>query len=145
MIALPQVVRLGAYGVCVDERRRLLLCRISPSVAAGGFWTLPGGGVQFGEDPVAAVLRELGEETGLTGSVGEVISVSSRVLEKRDWANGGDVHSVAIVFRVAVEPGEIRPEVGGTSDACEWLTRDAAEALPLWPLGREGFRIAFGE
>lgn len=37
----------------------MLLCRIAPGEADSGRWTLPGGGLEFGEDPADGVLREL--------------------------------------------------------------------------------------
>ncbi|MEO1088763.1 MAG: NUDIX domain-containing protein, partial [Acidobacteriota bacterium] len=50
--------RLAAYAVIVEDNR-LLLCRISPQIPAhAGKWTLPGGGLDFGETPEAAVVRE---------------------------------------------------------------------------------------
>ena len=39
----------------------------------GGFWTLPKGRVKVGEDDHQAVVREVAEETGLTGQVEAMI------------------------------------------------------------------------
>lgn len=50
-----------------DDGRLLLIRRANPP--AQGKWSLPGGRVEPGEDPRSAVLRELTEETGLTGRV----------------------------------------------------------------------------
>ena len=60
-------IRVAAYALCRDEHGRILLCHIAPSVGAGDLWTLPGGGLEFGEPPASAVLRELHEETGYRG------------------------------------------------------------------------------
>ena len=66
---LPPWTRVAAYAVCVDDSRRILLARVAPGYMAEGMWTLPGGGLQFGEEPAHAVIRELAEETGLEGRV----------------------------------------------------------------------------
>ncbi|MEJ0041170.1 MAG: NUDIX domain-containing protein [Rhizomicrobium sp.] len=58
--ALLAPFALGAHGLLVDESGRVGLVR--HSYRAG--WSLPGGGVARGEPPVAAVMRELGEELG---------------------------------------------------------------------------------
>ena len=45
----------GAYGLCRDPSGRLLLVRIAGGLDKG-FWTLPGGGIEWGEHPDAALL-----------------------------------------------------------------------------------------
>lgn len=51
----------GAYGVIFDEAGRALFCHRRDC----DFWNLPGGGVELGEAPWQAVLREVREEVGL--------------------------------------------------------------------------------
>lgn len=50
-----QRVRLAAYGWC-ERDGAVLLCRISPNGPGGGLWTLPGGGLDFGEEPVTGLV-----------------------------------------------------------------------------------------
>ncbi|MBW1840983.1 MAG: NUDIX domain-containing protein [Deltaproteobacteria bacterium] len=54
--------------VVVDDRRKMLLVkrRVEPKK---GFWCLPGGYMELGEAPEASTLRELEEETGLSGQI----------------------------------------------------------------------------
>jgi ADP-ribose pyrophosphatase YjhB (NUDIX family) len=54
---------MGVAGIAEDEKGRVLLVR--HSYTAG--WALPGGGVDHGEPPETAVIRELREEVGLSG------------------------------------------------------------------------------
>ena len=120
--------RLAAYAVAT-RGDRLLLVRLSEQTAYPGSWTLPGGGVDFGEDPRDAVLRELHEETGLSGSVDALLGVHSAVREPS--AEGPDVlHAVRIVYRVSVdaEGPLVVHDIAGSSDAAEWVGLDDVAA-----------------
>jgi len=56
-------IRRAARALVVDEQHRVLLVRLEFPTWQG--WVLPGGGVEDGEDEVAAIRRELAEEVGL--------------------------------------------------------------------------------
>jgi len=83
-----------------------------------GDWALPGGFVDYGEDPDHAVVREIAEETGLSG------------LPFRQFRAFGDPerdprgHTVSIVY-VAEIVGE-PPQVAGGDDAAQarWFPID---------------------
>jgi 8-oxo-dGTP diphosphatase len=109
--------RIAAYALCRDDDGRILLCHIAPSVGAGDLWTLPGGGLEFGESPSAAVLRELTEETGYQGEIDRM-------------------HAIRIVYGVRLIGGELRDEPDGSTDTCRWLTLDEAKGLRLGELAR---------
>src|SRR3982750_269903 len=59
------VVRPSAYGLIADDRARLAIVR-----APSGVY-LPGGGIDAGEAPEAAVAREVREECGLVVELGD--------------------------------------------------------------------------
>jgi hypothetical protein len=52
-----------ACALCVDDGRVLLARRAHPPFK--GFWDIPGGFLDEGEDPLDGLRRELKEETGL--------------------------------------------------------------------------------
>ena len=130
--------RLGAYAVAVHEGT-MLLTRISPVGYPPGEWTLPGGGVDHGESPHAAVLRELYEETGLE-------AISSRLVDVHDihlvdlgrHDEYEDYHGVHLLYAVEVDP-TITPhvvDVGGSTDLARWVPikkigRSVSPVLPM--------------
>nr|WP_272917672.1 NUDIX domain-containing protein [Nocardioides flavescens] len=101
----------------------VLLTRLSARGPHPGAWTLPGGGIDHGEDPRDAVVREVHEETGLTARPGEVLDVVSSHFE--GTAPSGrreDFHAVMVVFDAAVDAGEPRVvEQDGTTAEAAWV------------------------
>ena len=66
----------AACLVVTDDRDRVLL--VQRSVAPQkGMWCLPGGFIELGEPPESAALRELYEETGLTGRIHKLLGVTT--------------------------------------------------------------------
>lgn len=115
--------RLGAYAVALRDSR-ILLTRISPVGFPAGTWTLPGGGVDHGESPHAAVRRELHEETGLAALDVRLVDVHDvHVVDVgRDDAYE-DYHGVHVLYAVQVdidrEPQVV--DVGGSTDLVRWV------------------------
>ncbi|MCW2801380.1 MAG: hypothetical protein JWQ70_2852 [Aeromicrobium sp.] len=126
MAELARTQRLGAYAVVVHDDK-MLLTRISSAGFPVGMWTLPGGGVDHGEHPDDAVVRELYEETGLTALNIRLVDVGSIHLVGlgREGAEE-DYHGVHLLYAVTVDP-LIEPhvvEVGGTTDLAAWIPLD---------------------
>jgi ADP-ribose pyrophosphatase YjhB (NUDIX family) len=128
-------IRVAAYAFCRDDEGRLLLCHMAPSVGAGDVWTLPGGGLDFGEAPAAAVLRELAEETGYVGEITRLLDVTDRMFHGVDGTDR--MHAIRIVYEVDIVDGELRDELDGSTDTCRWVTLDEARSLRLGELARQ--------
>ena len=123
-----KIRRVGAYGVLRDRDGRVLLARNSELSAFPGLWTLPGGGVDQGEHPDDAVVREFEEETGLAVRVKGLRSVVADVFR----LPGGDLeHTDRIVYEMSAEGGTLRAEAEGTTDLVEWVAPEHVADLPL--------------
>ncbi|HEX8781221.1 MAG TPA: NUDIX domain-containing protein [Nocardioides sp.] len=123
MPSLPRRQRVAAYAVVVRDGR-ILLSRLSPRISPREQWTLPGGGLDHGEDPRDAVVREVYEETGLQATVGGTARVYSwhRPRTRRD-GEAHDFHALRIVYEGWVAPDSPAPrvlEVDGSTSAAAW-------------------------
>jgi ADP-ribose pyrophosphatase YjhB (NUDIX family) len=121
---LPIVQRVAAYAIILRDDQ-ILLSRLSDAVTRDELWTLPGGGLDHGEHPRDAVVREVQEETGLDVVVSDTARVYS-LHTPTAWRDGRrhDVHSLRLVYEGTVAPDAPAPHVvevdGSTADAA-WV------------------------
>jgi 8-oxo-dGTP diphosphatase len=125
-----KIRRVGAYGVCRDDSGRVLLARNSDLSAFPGLWTLPGGGVDQGEHPDDAVVREFTEETGLRVRIDGLRTVTADVAR----LPGSHLeHTDRIIYTVTAVGGSLTDETDGTTDLVNWVTPAELAELPLMP------------
>lgn len=132
-------VRLAAYAWC-ERDGEVLLTRIAMDGPGGGLWTLPGGGLDFGEDPLDGVIREVAEETGLDVAPGQLLGVRSAVLEPGETISGHRVQTVGLLYLGRITGGELRNETDGSSDLARWVPLGELAELPqvdllTWAIG----------
>lgn len=121
--------RLAAYAY-IEDRGRILLTQLSDSEPAAGSWTLPGGGVDWGEHPIDALHRELHEETGLSGSVDDLLAIDSRVFPADGPTGRPALHAVRLIYRMSARGRPRVVEVGGSTCAVAWVATGDVDALP---------------
>lgn len=64
---------ITVVGAIFSRGEEILACRRAPHKAAAGKWEFPGGKVEDGEQPQAALARELHEELGISAEVGDLL------------------------------------------------------------------------
>ena len=134
-------LRVAAYAV-VERRGRILLTHWRRGHLHG--WTLPGGGIEHGEDPRDAVVREVFEETGLEARVGKLLGVDSRVMIREEVPEGlaPELHTIRIVYRASVKDGPLQHEIDGSSDEARWVPLREVRSLRTLSLVQTGIRMA---
>lgn len=105
-----------------DGEGRVLLQRRAPGRAMAGLWEFPGGKVEEGERPEAALVRELEEELGIEV---EIAAVSPAAFASAD--NAGR-HMLLLLYLCHEWRGEPR-----ALDAAELAWVLPAD-MPAWPM-----------
>ncbi|MDF2693526.1 MAG: hypothetical protein K0S65_1909 [Labilithrix sp.] len=109
-----------AAGVVV-ERGKILLSRRKKGTHLAGRWEFPGGKVEPGEDPRAALQRELEEELGILTDVGEIADVTFHRYDDADKA------VLLLFFQATRKPESPEPQA---IDVAEVKWADAADLDP---------------
>lgn len=112
--------RPAAYAVVIEDEK-ILLARWVPHIP--GYkpgLTLPGGGMEPGEQPAETALREVYEETGYTVELDGLLGVHAGHFDPNP---GNDLPFCAlrIIYRAHTVGGALRSEVGGSTDLALWV------------------------
>ncbi|MFA6271637.1 MAG: NUDIX hydrolase [Patescibacteria group bacterium] len=99
---------IGAFGIIVDEKKRVLLCHRRDY----DLWNLPGGKVEANETPWDAVIREIKEETGLDAKITHLAGVYSKP----------DKNEIVFSFICEITGGEIT--LTDEADIIEYFSAD---------------------
>jgi ADP-ribose pyrophosphatase YjhB (NUDIX family) len=73
--------------------------------------------VEHGEDPYDAVVRE---DTGYQVRVEQLLGVDSRT-RRVEWDAGAVFQAMGIFYRIRITGGQLRHEVGGSTDLAAWI------------------------
>jgi len=125
--------RVAAYAL-VTSSRGFLVTQFSDRTGVAGQWGLPGGGLEAGEAPESAVMREVWEESGQVVEVGELARV-----ETSHWVGHSpagrleDFHAVRVVYRARCpQPTDpVVHDVDGTTEAAAWWLPADLDLLAL--------------
>ncbi|MBM3669558.1 MAG: NUDIX hydrolase [Actinobacteria bacterium] len=114
-MAKRSVEETSAGGLVLDERRRGAL--IGRHDRRGRMvWSLPKGHIEEGETPEAAAIREIQEETGISGSIVAPLGV----IDFWFMAENRRVHKTVHHFLLRAEGGELSSD-DAEVDSVEWV------------------------
>ncbi|HEX7849088.1 MAG TPA: (deoxy)nucleoside triphosphate pyrophosphohydrolase [Sphingomonas sp.] len=111
----------------IDSGGRVLIAQRPPGKEHAGLWEFPGGKVEPGESPEAALVRELREELGVT--------VAPENLDPLTFSSAGrgERHLLLLLYRCAVWQGEPRAL---DAAAIRWVLPDALADHDMPPADR---------
>ena len=98
--------RPAAFGLGLRDGRLALVRVTYPDKAP--FFDLPGGGVDAGESPEQALIREFGEETGLIVQVGPRLGLANQRFRRK---NGEPTNNLCTFFEVEVQGADTRLKI----------------------------------
>ncbi len=119
MSGSQKIIRPAAYAWIVKDDM-VLLCRLCEDHNMGQ-WTLPGGGLDFGENTEDGCRREVFEETGLEVKLTRLLAVDTVCGPSKE----GEMYSIRIIYQGEADSSELVAEVGGSTDLPEWVPLDA--------------------
>lgn len=134
---MERIVRMGIYGLALDESR-ILLTKLWDRGSAGGHWTLPGGGMEFGETPIETLKREFHEETGLYPEMGALLDVRSVMPHP-------NLQSIQVVYSVTATGVPRVIETEGSTVATAWIPLADLDQLPVVDLVHHSLDLSVGD
>ena len=124
-MALSMETRPAAYAVIIEQGKLLMTHWVPEDRNLSPLWSLPGGGMEPGEQADETALRETLEETGYSVAIEDILGVHAGHFPVRSAQAQKDPEALPfcalrVVFRAHIVTGELRHEVNGSSDTTRW-------------------------
>jgi len=132
----------SAGGVLVRKLKgRWMVAAIRPAGRPPGLWALPKGNIGPAEDPAAAAVREVAEETGAQGKLDRKLG-DVRYVYTQSWGEerGARIFKIVSFFLLrytAGRLGEVPPEFAHEVAEARWLPLEEAPTLLAYKGERE--------
>jgi ADP-ribose pyrophosphatase YjhB (NUDIX family) len=126
----PHLIPLAATTALIRDAQGHLLCQQRADFKHA-WWGLPGGVLEPGETPEAALAREVLEETGLHVEPMRLVGVYSSPRYIVHYPNGDASQQVTSCYECRITGGALRPDADEILHL-EFFPPDALPALPLW-------------
>ncbi len=115
----PDTAQVIALVAAFNDNKELLLLKRPNDVHQGGLWSFPGGKVETSETPLDAAVRELKEETGLSGKCWRHLGKSSHSYNDR---------TLNFLFFTCICPNSL---ILSSESIHTWVTRDQLNNYPM--------------
>lgn len=122
----PTLLTVAALAL-LDGADHVLVQRRPVASAHGGLWEFPGGKVEPGEGPGAALVREIAEELSITIDEADLVPLTFAASQGQDQTRP----LVLLLYMCRRWQGEPVPEPGAE---LQWLPPKALSALAMPPL-----------
>lgn len=125
---LVMETRPAAYSVIIEDGN-ILLAHYSTLTVEGHKiegWTLPGGGMDPGEQPAETAVREAFEETGFRVETENLLGVHAGYFSRDD---GSVFCAHRTIFRSHIVDGTLRCEEDGTTNEVRWVNMAQLDTL----------------
>jgi 8-oxo-dGTP diphosphatase len=136
---MEKYTHLGVYGVLISDNKILLIKKSKGPHK--GKWDLPGGSIEFGEEPYETLKREFYEETGITELEGTIRTAKSYTIiypYKEDQLE--ELHHIGIIYDVNLIRHDFILKTDGDgqdSSGARWIGLEEMPNIEVTPFVRE--------
>lgn len=115
------LIRTAVYGLIFNKRQEFLLLKRSRTDSMSGIWEMPGGKLEPGESLKEGAVREVGEETGLSVTIGAQITTVTEI------RGGMKVQRISFLCQALTESVVLSSE----HQDFQWMTVDTLKSRAL--------------
>lgn len=138
---MEKYVHIGVYGMLIEDNHILLIKKSRGPHT--GKWDLPGGTIEFGEEPYETLKREFLEETGIAEIEGSIRSAKSYTIIYPYKDNQlEEMHHIGIIYNVKVLNKSYDLKINGDEQdslGARWISLEDIHNIEVTPFVREVF------